>query len=124
MTVVLEPVPLREAAAAANRELTALEADRGQKEHHGFRLTARERRRQNDVEAREQELAAGHPEFRHAAFITVTAATVEELDEAGAHIEQAAAQAMLDVRMLAARQAEGWVCSLPLGRNVRRGVWS
>lgn len=124
VTVVLEPVPLREAAAAANRELTALEADRGQKEHHGFRLTARERRRQNDVEAREQELAAGHPEFRHAAFITVTATTLDALDEAGAHIEQAAAQAMLDVRMLAARQSEGWVCSLPLGRNVRRGVWS
>lgn len=124
VTVVLEPVPLREAAAAANRELTALEADQGQKQRHGFRLTARERRRQHDVESREQELAAGHPEFRHAAFVTVTASEVEELDDASARVEQAAAQSLLDLRLLAARQAEGWVCSLPLGRNVRAGLWS
>jgi hypothetical protein len=124
VTVVLEPVPLREAAAAANRELTALEADQGQKERHGFRLTARERRRHHDVEAREHELAAGHPEFRHAAFVTVTAHTVDELEDAGSRIEQAAAQALLDLRVLAARQAEGWVSALPLGRSVRPGVWS
>ncbi len=124
VTVVLEPVPLRDAAAAANRELTALEADHGQKERHGFRLTARERRRHHDVEAREQELAAGHPEFRHAAFITVTAPDADQLDDATARVEQAAAQSLLDVRLLAARQAEGWVCSLPLGRNVRAGVLS
>lgn len=124
VTVVLEPVPLREAAAAANRELTALEADQGQKQRHGFRLTARERRRQHDVESREQELAAGHPEFRHGAFVTVTAASVEELDDASARVEQAAAQSLLDLRVLAARQAEGWVCALPLGRNVRAGLWS
>jgi hypothetical protein len=124
VTVVLEPVPLREAAAAANRELTALEADQGQKERHGFRLTARERRRHHDVEAREHELAAGHPEFRHAAFVTVTAHTVDELEDAGSRIEQAAAPALLDLRVLAARQAEGWVSALPLGRSVRPGVWS
>jgi hypothetical protein len=31
---------------------------------------------------------------------------------------------MLDVRPLAARQAEGWVASLPLGRSVRAGGWA
>ena len=124
VTVVLEPVPLSQAAAAANRELTTIEADQAQKERHGFRLTARDRRRQHDVEAREQELAAGHPEFRHTGFITVTAATLDDLDEAAARVEQAAAQALLDARPLAARQGEGWVCALPLGRNVRSPVWS
>jgi hypothetical protein len=31
---------------------------------------------------------------------------------------------MLDIRPVAARQGEGWVASLPLGRSVRRGVWT
>jgi hypothetical protein len=122
VTVVMEPVPLRKAATEANRQLTSIEADQQQKERHGFRLTARERRRHADVEAREQELASGHPEFRHAAFVTVTARVVEELDDAAAGVEQAAAQAMLDIRSLVARHDQGWVASLPLGRSVSTGA--
>jgi hypothetical protein len=121
VTVVLEPVSLRKAAMDANRQLTSIEADQQQKERHGFRLTARERRRHADVEAREQELASGHPEFRHAAFVTVTAASKEELDEAAASVEQTAAQSLLDVRSLVARQDQGWVSSLPLGRSATPG---
>jgi hypothetical protein len=124
VTVVMEPTPLAQAARGANRQLTSLETDRDEKSRKGFRATARERRRIADVETREAELAAGHPEFRHAAFVTVTAATVDELDDACAHVEQDAAQAMLDIRPLAARQAEGWVASLPIGRSVRKSVWS
>ena len=122
VTVVLEPVPLQRAAADANRQLTSIEADHAQKERHGFRLTARERRRQADVETRERELAEGHPEFRHAAIITVVAGGSEELDDACARVEQAAAQSMLDLRPLAARQGEGWVASLPLGRSFTTGT--
>jgi hypothetical protein len=123
VTVVLEPVTLARAAADANRQLTAIESDHAQKERHGFRLTARERRRQVDVEGRERELAEGHPEFRHVGLVTVTAPGIEALEEACARVEQAAAQSMLDLRPLAARQAEGWVASLPLGRSVRAGSW-
>jgi hypothetical protein len=121
VTVVMEPVPLARAALDANRQLTSIEADEQQKERHGFRLTARERRRHADVEAREHELASGHPEFRHAAFVTVTAGSLVELDEVSARVEQSAAQAMLDVRPLTARHDRGWVASLPLGRSARPG---
>jgi len=124
VTVVLEPVPLQRAAADANRQLTSIEADHAQKERHGFRLTARERRRQADVETRERELAEGHPEFRHVALVTVVASSMDELDDACARVEQAAAQSMLDLRPLAARQAEGWVASLPLGRSFTTGTRS
>jgi hypothetical protein len=123
VTVVLEPVPLARAAADANRQLTSIESDHAQKERHGFRLTARERRRQADVEGRERELAEGHPEFRHVGIVTVTAGTVDALDDAAGRVEQAAAQSMLDLRPLAARQAQGWVASLPVGRSVRSGSW-
>lgn len=123
MTVVLEPVALSQAASDANRQLTSIEADQMQKERHGFRLTARERRRHDDVETRERELAEGHPLFRHVGLVTVTAADQDGLEDAAASVEQAAAQAMLDLRPLGARQVEGWVASLPLGRSVRTGSW-
>lgn len=124
VTLVLEPVPLAKASLDANRHLTSIEADHEQKERHGFRLTARERRRQHDVESRERELAEGHPEFRFVGIVTVTAATEETLDDAAADVEQSAAQSLMDLRPLAARQEQGWVASLPLGRSVRRGTWS
>jgi len=123
VTVVLEPVPLTAAAQDANRQLTSIEADHEQKERHGFRLTARERRRQADVETRERELAEGHPLFRHVGLVTVTAPTIDELEDACNSVEQAAAQSLIDLRPLAARQTEGWVASLPLGRSVRQGTW-
>ena len=123
VTIVLEPVPLATAAQDANRQLTSIEADHEQKERHGFRLTARERRRQSDVEIRERELAEGHPLFRHVGIVTVTAASLDELDDGCSRVEQAAAQSLIDLRPLAARQAEGWVASLPLGRSVRQGSW-
>lgn len=123
VTVVFEPVPLASAAQDANRQLTSIEADHEQKERHGFRLTARERRRQADVETRERELAEGHPLFRHVGIVTVTAASLDELDDGCSRVEQAAAQSLIDLRPLAARQSEGWVASLPLGRSVRQGSW-
>jgi hypothetical protein len=121
VTMVLEPVPLGKAAAAANRELTSLEASDDDKMRRGFRVTARERRRRADVEARERELAQGHAEFRHVGFVTVTAADPDSLDDACAAVEQAAGQALVDLRPVAARQGAGWVVSLPLGRSVRGG---
>jgi hypothetical protein len=124
LTVVMEPVPIVQAARAANRHLTSLETDRDEKQRKGFRPTARERRRIADIETREEELAAGHPEFRHVGLLTVTAASAEDLDDACAQVEQDAAQSMLDIRPVAARQGEGWVASLPLGRSVRRGIWA
>lgn len=121
VTVVMEPVPLARAALDANRRLTSIEADHDQKQRHGFRLTARERRQHADVEAREHELASGHPEFRHVAFVHVTAGSLAELEESAARVEQAGAQSMLDLRPLAARHDQGWVASLPLGRSARTG---
>ena len=119
--MVFEPIPFNKAAAQANRELTSLESSNEEKARRGFRVTARERRRLADVENRERELARGHPEFRHAGLVTVTAATPAELDEACAKVEDAAGQSLVDLRPLAARQGAGWVASLPLGRSFKPG---
>lgn len=122
MTLVLEPVSIAKASLDANRHLTSIEADHEQRSGtvSGSR---RERRRQNDVESRERELAEGHPEFRFVGIVTVSAASEEALDDASADVEQAAAQSLIELRPLAARREQGWVASLPLGRSVRNGGW-
>lgn len=118
VTVVLEPVPMRMAARAADREVMAREADSEQKERKGFRVNARERRRLADAERREHELSEGHAEFSFVGLVTVTAASLDDLDDDCAAIEQAAAQCLLDLRPLDARHQHGWITALPLGRTI------
>lgn len=120
ITVVWEPVPMRRAARAADREVMAREADADLKQQKGFRINARERKRLADVEAREGELAQGHAEFGIVGLVTVTAATLDQLDDDCADVEQAAAQSLLDLRPLEARHEHGWVTALPVGRAVAR----
>ncbi len=96
------------------------EADADMKERKGFRVSARDRKRLADVEARERELSEGHAEFRFVGLVDVTAPNVEALDDASATVEQAAAQSLVDLRPLEARHDLGWVACLPLGRSIAR----
>jgi hypothetical protein len=120
VTVVMEPVPLAQAARAADREVMAREADADMRQERGFRVGATDRKRLAEVEARERELSEGHPEFRFAAVVDVVADGGDGLDDACAEVEQAAAQSLLDLRPLDSRHDLGWVASLPLGRTLRR----
>lgn len=118
VTVTLEPIPMSRAARAADREAMGREADADLKTRKGFRVSARDRKRLADVEARERELSEGHAEFRFVGLIDVAAPTLEALDDACRAIEQAAAQALVDLRPLEARHDLGWVASLPAGRTL------
>lgn len=118
VTVVFEPVPTSRASRSADREVMAREADAEMKERRGFRVSERDRKRIEDVQRRETELTQGHPEFRFVGLVDVTAPDLDQLDDSCAAIEQAAAQALIDLRPLEARHHLGWVASLPLGRTV------
>ena len=109
VTVVYEPIPLNKAAAAANRELTSIESSHEDKARRGFRVTARERRRLADVEARERELARGHPEFRHAGLVTVTAADGDRRisTRPAPRWRTRPGKSLIDLRPLVARQGAG-----------------
>jgi hypothetical protein len=122
VTVVLEPVPIRRAANQAEREVTSREADADERERQGFRVSARDRKRLDQVKSREAELAYGHPEFRFVGLVDVVASDLDRLDDAAAQVEQVAAQSLLDLRPLDFRHGPGWVASLPLGRSVAPGV--
>jgi hypothetical protein len=120
ITVVFEPVPPSRAARAVDEAAVALEAAEASKSKHGFRIRAVDRRRRQEVESREQELVSGYGDFIYAGFIHLTARSVDELDQAGADIEQTAAHCGVQLRSLDGRHGAGWVAGLPVARTLAR----
>lgn len=120
LSVVLEPVSPERARRAVEAAITSDLADEELRAERGFRTTARRRRRSEAAVRREQELAAGHQEFRFAAYLTVTGAHDEDLELACEQVEQAAHQAYLDVQPLWGEQAAGFTFgALPVARGLR-----
>lgn len=118
VTVVFEPVAPSQSARAVDEASVALESAEASKSKRGFRIRAGDRRVREEVERREHELVAGHGELAYCGLVTVSAPSLDELDDAGADFEQGAAHAGLQLRPLESRHAAGWVSSLPLGRTV------
>lgn len=120
LSVVLEPVSPERARRSVEAAITSDMADEDIRAERGFRTTAKRRKRSDAAVQREQELAAGHQEFRFAAYLTVSGADHEELELACEQVEQAAHQAYLDVQPLWGDQANGFTFgALPLGRGLR-----
>lgn len=118
VTVVFEPVSPSQSARSVDEASVALESAESAKSKRGFRVRASERRLREEVERREHELVAGYGELAYCGLITVTAPTLDELDDAAADFEQTATHAGVQLRPLDGRQAGGWVSSLPLGRTL------
>lgn len=112
-----------ESPARAQREaeaaLTADLADEDMRQRAGFITGFRRRREQENVVRRGEEVAEGHASVRFSGYITVSAATVEELEEACADIEQRAQQSQLQVLRLVGEQDVAWTYTLPLARGLR-----
>ena len=58
---------------------------------------------------------AGFAEMAYAGLVTVTARSVDDLDEHSEIIEQLARETGMDLRLLDARQDVAWAAALPLG---------
>ncbi|WP_370617683.1 SCO6880 family protein [Mumia sp. Pv 4-285] len=72
------------------------------------------------LERRERELVRGHVEYRFNGYVTVTAATEQELDDACSQVEQAAVRSVLEVRRVYGEQNQAFIAAaLPLARGVR-----
>jgi hypothetical protein len=117
MTMEVEP-PLR-AQRAAEAALTADLADDDLRRRAGFISGFRRQREQDNVVRRGEEIAERHASVRFSAYVTVTAATVEELEDACADVEHRAQQAQLHLQRLVGEQDVAWTYTLPLGRGLR-----
>lgn len=120
LTTVFEPVPPSKSDSDVDRERTQREANIESRRRKGNIIRRADTKAVTEVEAREIELSAGFVECRYTGLVTLSAPTEDDLDAQGADMEQAAANAGVELQPLWGRQGDGWVSSLPLGRSVAR----
>ncbi len=118
MSVLMEPLGPIEASRKVEQARTADIADAELRRRGGFLATARRRREEEILVRREVELADGHAQYRFAGYVTVSASSPDELEDACGQVEQAAGQASLELRRCYGDQANTFLCTLPLGRGL------
>ncbi|MCR6494536.1 valine--tRNA ligase [Cellulomonas sp. P24] len=119
VTLIAEPLPTAKALREIRRAKVEHAADAAQRARVGRVEDELIRAQVADLARREQELIAGHGDLRFTGLITVTAATLEELDGACAATESAAAQSMCEIRRLVGQQGLAHVAAtLALARGV------
>jgi hypothetical protein len=118
VSLVMEPLGPAQAARKIEQARTADIADSELRRRGGFLATARRRREQEVLVEREIELADGHAPFRFSGYVTVSAAGLEELEDACARTEQSAARCGLELRLCYGDQARAFLATLPLCRGL------
>jgi len=119
VSVVMEPLSPARAVRQAEQARTADVADAELRRRGGFLATARRSREAELAVRREAELADGHAAVRFSGYVTVTAATPEQLADACDATEQAAGQCRLELRRLYGDQEQAFTFTLPLCRGLR-----
>ena len=72
------------------------------------------------LEKQEEEIIAGHGEFRYGGYLTVSAADESQLDQAVAGMRNALARAGMEAQVLYCQQAEAlMVNALPIGLGMK-----
>ena len=120
VSVTAEPIApsqsFREVRSAKVQKLT----DEAQREKLGQIETALDDEEHAGLLRRERELVEGHVEYKFTGYITVTAASESELENACAQVEQAAVRSVLEVRRVYGEQDQAFIAgALPLTRGVR-----
>lgn len=119
VALTMEPVNPVRAMREVEQQRTSYLADEQLRQRAGYLNTMRREREMESVTRREAELADGYAELRFSGYVTVTAASLDELDEACSDIEQAAQQSRLELRPLFGEQDFAFTCTLPLARGLR-----
>jgi len=117
MAVTMAPVAPLRAVRRAEHDRTSGAADAELRRRHGFAVTARTRHEHEATTRRETELAEGHAAFSFSGYLAVTAEDEAALAAACGRVEQAAAQAQLELHRMFGAQEEGYTCTLPTGRG-------
>ncbi len=123
VSVFFEPVARSKSQRSIVRDAAKIESDAVHRAEKGFRVGAQHRRAARAVEEREEELVAGYSEFAYAGMVTVTAATLDELDAATADIVQVAASVGLELRPLHGRHDFAMAATLPIARGLVAKEW-
>ena len=120
-TAIFRPVKPSISHRRIDRELTRLHGDTDHKVEKGGRVDAGTRRHMRAVEEREEELVAGYAEVSYIGLVTVSADSLEGMEDATAAFEASALQAGIGLRPLDHQQDIAWAAALPLGLGVHVG---
>lgn len=120
VTQVIRAVPTAEALRDIRSAQEAHETRRRINTRFDRPLTREQKAEEDEVAQREEEIVAGHGDVRPAAFVTITAASLDDLARQRQELESAAAGAFVELRLLAGQQWAAFVAgALPLGRGLR-----
>jgi hypothetical protein len=120
VVVICEPVPPRASQKAIEAAATKLSSDKEHRNRTGFRVGAGHERAETAVNERDHEIAAGFGEFTYAGVVTVSAPSLDELEQACADLDDVAAGCAMELRPLNGRHDLGVSASLPLARALAR----
>ncbi|MEE9095738.1 SCO6880 family protein [Pseudarthrobacter phenanthrenivorans] len=119
-TEVVRAVPTAEALRDIRSAQEAHETRRRINARFDRPLTREQKAEEEEVAQREEEIVAGHGDVRPAAYLTVTATSLEDLARHRQELESAAAGAFVELRLLYGQQWAAFVAGgLPLGRGLR-----
>jgi hypothetical protein len=113
LAVVMEPVPARASRRRVTADAATADTALALRERHAAHIPAPLARAHTDIDRRDAELHAGHPEYAYLGLLAVTAPTRTELDEAVADL--AARCGIGTPHPLHGRHAHAWAATLPLG---------
>jgi hypothetical protein len=115
MTVVHVPLDPSTSQRRIESQLAKLAAHKERKHEKDRRVTEQDLRTEDAVHALEEEVASGHSEVLYLGLLTVSAPSLEALDDACRHTMQSARSHGLDLRVLHGRQDVAWAATLPFG---------
>jgi hypothetical protein len=119
-TEVIRAVPTAEALRDIRSAQEAHETRRRINARFDRPLTREQKAEEEEVNQREEEIVAGHGDVRPAAYITITATSLEDLARYRQELESAAAGAFVELRLLYGQQWAAFVAgALPLGRGLQ-----
>lgn len=119
ISMTLQPIPAVQAERELRRAQASDASDDGLRRKGGWLTSYRQLREQENVQRAEQELADGHASYRFTAYVTVSAAGIDELEAACAEVEQAASRSHLQLERLIAQQELAFTYTLPLCEGLR-----
>lgn len=119
-TLVLTPVPVSKALKRIRDEKKIWRGNEQLRAKRGTDGSAADAADWEALERQEEEIVAGHGEYRYGAYLTISAADDEELDQAIAGMRNALSRAGMEAQTLYCQQAEAlMVNALPLGLGMK-----
>ncbi|MGI5213302.1 VirB4 family type IV secretion system protein [Plantactinospora sp. CA-290183] len=118
VAVHIDPLAPQIAAARLRKQRARLESNRRTDTEKGRLIDPITEAAADDAAELADRIARGHSKlFRVGLYLCVHATTLDELDEAVAHVRATAASVLLDTQPATWRQMQGWTSTLPLGTD-------